>query len=46
MNRLTLDLNAVLANVDLVPLLLTVAFIMAFWVLIIWCLLFILAKMR
>ena len=46
MNRLTLDLNAVFANVDLVPVILAVGGVIAFWVLIIWCLLFILAKMR
>jgi len=46
MNRLTLDLNAVFANVDLVPLFIIASGIIMFWVSVIWILLIILAKMR
>jgi len=46
MNRLTLDLNAVFANVDLVPLFIITLGIIMFWVSVIWILLIILAKMR
>jgi hypothetical protein len=46
MNRLTLDLNAVFANVDLVGLFIITSGIIMFWVSVIWILLVILAKMR
>ncbi len=46
MNRLTLDLNQLLANVDLVPFFLSISFVILFWVLVIWILFFILGKMR
>jgi hypothetical protein len=46
MNRLTLDLHQALANIDLVPFFVITSGIILFWVLMVWCLLFILAKMR
>jgi hypothetical protein len=46
MNRLTLDLNAVLANVDLVPFFIITSGIILFWVVMVWILFFILDKMR
>jgi hypothetical protein len=46
MNRLTLDLNQLLANVDLVPWILSISFVILFWVVMVWILFFILGKMR
>lgn len=46
MNRLTLDLNAVLATVDLMPFFIVTSGIILFWVVMVWILWFILDKMR
>ena len=46
MNRLTLDLNQALANVDLVPFFVITSGIILFWVVMVWILFFILGKMR
>ena len=46
MNRLTVDFNQLLANVDLVPFFIITSGIIAFWVLLVWILFFILGKMR
>jgi hypothetical protein len=46
MTRLTVDINAALANVDLVPFFVITSGIILFWVLLAWILFFILDKMR
>ena len=46
MNRLMLDIPQLLQNIDLVPFFIVTSGIILFWVLMVWCLLFILGKMR
>jgi hypothetical protein len=46
MNRLTLDLNQLLANVDILPFFLAISGVILFWVVLVWILFFILGKMR
>ena len=46
MNRLTVDFNQLLANIDLMPFFIITSGIIAFWVLMVWILMFILNKMR
>ncbi len=46
MNRLTLDLNAALANVDIMPFFIIVSGIILVWVVLVWILFFILGKMQ
>jgi hypothetical protein len=45
MNRLTLDINQLLANVDLVPFFVITSGIILFWVLMVWCVLLLIKVM-
>lgn len=45
MNRITVDFHSILANIDLVPLIIIVGGIMAFWVGIVWCIMLVLKFM-
>lgn len=45
MNRLTLDLHTVLANIDLVPFFVITSGIILFWVLMVWCVLLLIKVM-
>lgn len=45
MNRLTIDFGQLLSSIDLVPLIVIVGGIMAFWVGIVWCIMLVLKFM-
>jgi hypothetical protein len=46
MNRLTLDIPALLAGIDLMPFFIVTSGIILFWVAMIWIVLFIVSRMR
>ena len=46
MNRLTVDFNQLLSGLDLMPFFIVTSGIIAFWVLMVWIVMFIISRMR